>query len=387
MSTTSFAASAGSVPLPTRTPRQSSPAVILMSVDAVGGVWRYAMELARALSRHRYRVVFAGLGPGPDRAQEMEARQLGGLVWLDEPLDWMVDRPEQLANVGPALSALAQECGADLLHLNLPSQAVGLSTGLPIVTVAHSCLPTWWSAVKKTLLPKDWQWHLRMNRAGFDASHAVLAPSASHALALTDCYGRIDGLEVVHNAVAASQPRGRRVPMIFAAGRWWDEGKSGKVLAAAAPLVEWPVVMAGAFKGPDGQRLELDGVCKLGPVAHNQVLDHMRCATIVVSPSIYEPFGLAALEGASCGAALLLSDIPTYRELWDGAAAFFDPSDPEDLAAKAGSLIGDPQLRATLASSALARSRSFTPEVQAKAMDAIYRHQFFRTAELAAEAR
>ena len=36
----------------------------------------------------------------------------------------------------------------------------------------------------------------------------------------------------------------------------------------------------------------------------------------------FEPFGLAVLEAARAGCALVLSDIATFRELWDGAALF-----------------------------------------------------------------
>ena len=36
----------------------------------------------------------------------------------------------------------------------------------------------------------------------------------------------------------------------------------------------------------------------------------------------YEPFGLAVLEAAQAGMRLVLSDIPSFRELWDGAATF-----------------------------------------------------------------
>ena len=43
---------------------------------------------------------------------------------------------------------------------------------------------------------------------------------------------------------------------------------------------------------------------------------------IFVSVSRYEPFGLAVLEAAHAGCALVLSDIPTFRELWQGAASF-----------------------------------------------------------------
>jgi glycosyltransferase involved in cell wall biosynthesis len=375
----------GHAPLPAPRNPNSSPAVILMSVDAVGGVWRYAMELARALPRRGYRLVFAVLGPRPSAEQETEARRHGDLVWMDQPLDWMVDEPDQLAGVGRALSELAEECGADLLHLNVPSQAAGLGARIPIVAVAHSCLPTWWNVVKAAPLPRDWAWHPRLNRAGFQAAHSVVAPSGSHAEALTRCYGRIERLEVVYNGIAAFLPRERRERVLFAAGRWWDEGKNGRVLASATPHLDWPLVAAGALQGPTGQRVEMDGIRALGPIPHDRVLDHMRRAEIVVSPSIYEPFGLAALEGARAGASLLLADNPTYRELWKGAACFFDPSDPEDLAAQARALADDADMRAAYASAALARSRAFTPDRLAAAMDELYRRHLNRQAVHASE--
>ena len=53
----------------------------------------------------------------------------------------------------------------------------------------------------------------------------------------------------------------------------------------------------------------------------------MARAAIFVSSSVYEPFGLAVLEAAGSGAALVLSDIPTFRELWDEAALFAPPGD------------------------------------------------------------
>ena len=53
---------------------------------------------------------------------------------------------------------------------------------------------------------------------------------------------------------------------------------------------------------------------------------------ILAAPALYEPFGLGVLEAAQAGAALVLGDIPTLRELWDGAATFVDPRDHTDLA-------------------------------------------------------
>ena len=51
----------------------------------------------------------------------------------------------------------------------------------------------------------------------------------------------------------------------------------------------------------------------------------MARTAVFVSPALYEPFGLAVLEAAQAGCALVLSDIPTFRELWDGVALFVAP--------------------------------------------------------------
>ena len=72
-------------------------------------------------------------------------------------------------------------------------------------------------------------------------------------------------------------------------------------------------------------------------------------------------------------AALVLADIPTYRELWSQAALFFDPRDPDALASAIDRLAGDPDLRREMGDRALARSRIYSPHLQARAMAGIYR--------------
>jgi glycosyltransferase involved in cell wall biosynthesis len=47
-----------------------------------------------------------------------------------------------------------------------------------------------------------------------------------------------------------------------------------------------------------------------------------------------EGFGMPPLEAASCGAPVIVSDIPVFRELYSGYFVFVDPNDPEDLAVK-----------------------------------------------------
>jgi glycosyltransferase involved in cell wall biosynthesis len=53
-----------------------------------------------------------------------------------------------------------------------------------------------------------------------------------------------------------------------------------------------------------------------------------------VYPSIYEGFGLPPLEAMACGCPVAVSDIPAHREVFGGAAMYFDPFSPDDLSSR-----------------------------------------------------
>ena len=61
------------------------------------------------------------------------------------------------------------------------------------------------------------------------------------------------------------------------------------------------------------------------------------------SAARYEPFGLAVLEAAQSGLALVLADRPGFRELWDGAALFADPADPDAFTAAMRQALDSPE--------------------------------------------
>jgi glycosyltransferase involved in cell wall biosynthesis len=72
---------------------------------------------------------------------------------------------------------------------------------------------------------------------------------------------------------------------------------------------------------------------------------------------------------------LLLSDIPSYRELWDGAACFFRSNDATDLRRRWQELLAHPELRDTLTSAACARAAA---HYSAERMAARYRDVYAR---------
>ena len=349
------------------------PRRVLMTVDAVGGVWRYAMDLAAALRDCGVEPLIVGLGPQPSPEQRREANSIGRLEWPAQPLDWMVEDESELDRVPHLLSDLALRHSVDLLHLNLPSHAARITAELPLVTMSHSCVASWFAAVRGSGLPEAWAWQKRLNRLGFDRADLVLAPSRSHAATLTRTYGAIHDLAVVYNASRNACSVSAKENFVFAAGRWWDEGKNGAVLDRAAADIGWPVVMAGACEGPNGQRVAIMHAVHEGELSHDRTMRLMSKAAIVVSPSVYEPFGLVALEAARAGAALVLADIETYRELWEGVALFADPGDPAAFAEAVNRLTEDAKLRADLGRRAQLRSADFTVEAQRDAVLAAYR--------------
>ena len=72
---------------------------LLLTTDAVGGVWRYSVDLARGLSERGVEVVLAVLGPAASGAQRGEAEAIAGLrlVQTGLALDWTAESAAELA--------------------------------------------------------------------------------------------------------------------------------------------------------------------------------------------------------------------------------------------------------------------------------------------------
>ena len=177
------------LPSPMNTPKR-----VLMTLDAVGGLWRYSIDLARCLAAEGIECVLVGFGPAPSKAQQRECRDLRNVAlrWTRQPLDWMVEEEAALDEVGDTLVAIGREWDVDLLHLNLPSQAAMIADGLPVVVTSHSCIATWWQAVRGYALPPTWQWQRTLTKRGLMRADAVMIPTSSHGDALIEVL-RADG--------------------------------------------------------------------------------------------------------------------------------------------------------------------------------------------------
>jgi glycosyltransferase involved in cell wall biosynthesis len=349
---------------------------VLMTADAVGGVWTYARELCRALLAHDIEVILTVMGPAPTAKQRETLRTLPNVRLLhgDWKLEWMDQPWSDVERAGDWLLETAERERVEVVHLNGYAHAA-LDWHRPRIVVAHSCVCSWWQAVHREPAPAEWNRYRHVVADGLAAADVVIAPTYAFLESLQSLYGFSSRSAVIHNAIAAvhTPVDTTREPMIFACGRAWDQAKNLRVLDDATSDLSWETYVAGERVSPDGRSCALHSVHALGAMSAQKVQAWMSRAAIFAHTALYEPFGLAVLEAAHRGCALVLSDIPTLREVWEGAAVFADACDPAAFRSQLQRLIEDPAQRSTLSRAARVRAEEFQPESMAIAYQALYR--------------
>ncbi len=350
------------------------PSKILITADAVGGVWRYSVDLAAGLAHEDVQVLLAVLGPAPSTEQRLEANRLPNvtLAHCDCALEWMTDPWAGVDKSGEWLLELQKSFDADVIHLNGYCHAC-LSWNKPVLVVAHSCVYSWWGAVYECAPGSEWLEYKRRVIAGLQASSRIVTPSDTMADFLVDEYQISRAkIEVIHNFSFAGPRRQReKQPSILAAGRFWDRAKNLSLLERIAPELALEVRVAGSTKGPE-ESATAKHVRALGLLTHTELLSEMSGAAVFAHPALYEPFGLSVLEAAQAGCALVLSDIPSLRELWDGAAVFLNPRDERAWISELNALSANPERRSNLAKAASSRALRYQVEESLSSYLSIY---------------
>jgi glycosyltransferase involved in cell wall biosynthesis len=203
----------------------------------------------------------------------------------------------------------------------------------------------------------------------------TIAPSAALARQAQRIYALPSTPIVIHNGrlSPAAKRASTRDISVLTAGRLWDQGKNSAALDRAAKHLPFKICAAGPLHGPNGALIEFQRLDWLGVLDPRTLRDVMARAAVFVSTALYEPFGLAVLEAAQAGCALVLSDISTFRELWDGAALFVPPSDPRTIADALDHITADHGLRTRLAAAAEQRAAHYTIGKSADALAALMR--------------
>ena len=338
---------------------------ILITTDTLGGVWNYSINLASGLLRAGCSVCLVSFGrePNPDQEGFVEEARDNFTSWfvfisMPYPLEWMPGET-LIAESTLALGKLIQSYQPDLLHFNQYCYG-SIKCNIPKLVVAHSDVISWWYECRGVQPPAD-EWHALYHSVvsdGLASADRVIAPSNWQMRQLEKHYGyRAGSGIVIYNGTNEGQHSGERHLQAVTAGRMWDIAKNLEILELAR--LHMTVYVAGATKLDDqGTKLgDISGsVQQLGQLGHSELQTLFAESAIYIAPSLYEPFGLAPLEAARQKCALVLSDIPTFRELWQEDALYFSPRHPAELERAVYQLTIDPSLLNTMASRAQRRA-------------------------------
>ncbi|HEY3605221.1 MAG TPA: glycosyltransferase [Sporichthyaceae bacterium] len=349
-----------------------------MSTDVLSGAWTWSMELVSALAQRDVVVDVAVLGPGlrAEHVDEAGGRGVCSLHPVAGALEWMPEPWADVDRAGHALLALVEDLEPDVVHLGGYAHAA-LPWSVPVLVGPQSCPLAWRRAVRGGATPRSWDAYRARAAAGLAAADAVVAPTAAMLLDLHREYGLDRPGTVIPPGRSADwvAPR-EKVPLVLAAGPVWDATTNLMVLAEAAADLPWPVVIAGDQVGPDGVSVATSAppnIALPGPLIFGALGELLARASIFAAPALYEPFGRGPVEAAQAGCALLLSDLPSLREVWGDAAWFVDPRDPAAIRAALHALVCDDALREDLGARARHRAARYTPERMASTYLYLYR--------------
>ncbi|MHB1161206.1 MAG: glycosyltransferase family 4 protein [Chloroflexota bacterium] len=330
---------------------------VLMTTDAVGGVWQYSLALARGLvERWGCRIALVCLGDPP--GEELgEALPSGGveLVTLPLKLEWMPEAEGDVARGLEQMEGLIDRWRPELVHSNQFCFGM-LRPRLPRVVVAHSDVLSWiaWhrggGASPVPIAPQADRGdglaaYRRLVSSGLSGASAVVCPSRFTARSLLEVYGLSS--RVIYNGLWEDLYQSRpKEDVAILAGRLWDEAKGAATAVAAVEGLPLDLQLLGPTVGPSGETALLPDAPNVryrGSCSWRETRETMSRSRYYLATSSYEPFGLAALEAALSGCALLAAGTPSYREVWDDAALYYRPGDAADLREKLAGLIQAPE--------------------------------------------
>jgi glycogen(starch) synthase len=355
-----------------------------------GGLGRHVGRLAEQLAAGGHQVRVLTRGPAGAPAEEERARVRVHRVPeppkpsdLDAFLAWIGGLNADLLAAGTALEGSG---GVDVVHghdwlVGAAAEELADRLGVPLVVTLHATEHGRHEG-RVHHHPAS-VIHASERRLARRAAHVVVCSQfmAGHVREVFDLTA--DRVSVIPNGVDAppAPPRAQLAALrrrlgapgdrlVLLAGRLVHE-KGFQVALKALPAVvagggvRW--VLAGA--GPHEPALRAQAE-ELGLLAHGVFLGWAgdrelaalyRVADLCVVPSLFEPFGLVALEAMACGCPCLAADTGGLREVVpDGAGLRFGAGDPGDLAAQALGLLGDAPLRLRLAAAGAEHARGYS---------------------------
>ena len=377
----------------------TAPAVLTLSWEyppvVEGGLARHVAGLSAGLVRRGadVRVLTRGADAVPAHAEDdgvvvQRVQRTSPPAGLDAFLTWVDELGEELLEAG---TAAAEEMRPDVVHghdwlVAAPAAALADALGVPYVTTVHATE----HGRHRGWVQKHPQSHVHGVEAEMiERADAVLVCSSFMRRHVLDVFGPDpDGVVVVRNGidpVAAvdegdvARLRAELAPggetLVLCAGRLvYEKGFQvaleafDRVVRATAPAAP-PARLVIAGSGPHEAELHAQAAALdlgervrfLGWTDDATLPALYRAADVCLVPSLYEPFGLVALEAMRGGCAVVAAATGGLREVVpEGTGVRVPPDDVRALAAALRRLLDDPGLRRRLVHAGAAHAARFS---------------------------
>ena len=306
---------------------------VLLTTDTIGGVWTFTQSLINELLDKGHLISLISFGRPPSVSQQnwctfkQRNHELTfTYVSSGVPLEWMDNNTHCYSHGLTIILEVAKRFQPDIIHTSQFCYG-SLPLPIPVVVTAHSDVLSWAAACQPDGLP-DSPWLMRYKslvQEGLNDASTVVAPTHWMLKALQRSFAVTAATQTILNGrtLTALRPTGDRKLQAVSVGRLWDEAKNLRLLATIrSPM---PVLVAGEqLHGSAAANVEPGTLTILGHLDEPELLSLFAQSSIYIVPSIYEPFGLAPLEAALCGCAVVAYDMPSLREVWGNAALYFN---------------------------------------------------------------
>lgn len=251
----------------------------------------------------------------------------------------------------------------DLLHVphfNLP---LFLPSSLPIVLTIHDLL---WHEYKGTTVTtlSPWKYWLKyigyrfVTQLAISKAKAILVPSNAVKQTIHHHFPQVsDRVIVTYEGATAETPVSKfdklvahkiETKTLLYVGSLYPHKNVIIILKALQKLPDYKLEIAGSrsvFRDAVAdQAVELgvtDQVQFLGFVPDDQLSQKYKTCLALVQPSLSEGFGLTGLEAMTAGGAVIASDIPVFKEIYQGGASYFNPHSVDSFIAAVNKVAGD----------------------------------------------
>jgi glycosyltransferase involved in cell wall biosynthesis len=175
--------------------------------------------------------------------------------------------------------------------------------------------------------------------------------------------GAIEPKKNVSRLIDAYAASGTKCPLILAGGGGWqNDGDLRKI--DAERFVNFRIDGGVVRRERQVQRLEY--------LPRDQLMTLIRGARALLFPSIYEGFGLPAIEAMLLGTPVVTSNVSSLPEVAGDAALLVDPYVVDDIAAAIRTIDADADVRRALVERGRLQAKKFAPSAYDECLKCLY---------------